>query len=300
MSHRPPIWLVSLCLAACTARPLESEIDVPNVVAPEDLRDYARIVWLRQDGQGYWRIQTSARVLRDDRTGSRITLMSAVHVGKDSYYHSLALHLRDADLIISEGDWGVTDDLELGEGLDWIRRRYRAVTELLSLTAQVHWEDSVRDKRWIAADLSLQELNDQIEASETPVVGEKFKTRVRRMESAIEGELNPEETKRTRSLAGRWVLWGVQGRIDPNGSLMRTRDPVLFREVARQLESGRHKRIVVLYGAAHMPILEARLHHAFTLWFEGSVWHDVLEVKAQVLDPRPEDGSREMASEDKQ
>lgn len=259
---------------------------------------YLRIVYEPTEPAGGWRwlCQTAVRRL-ELRDGTVLHLLSAMHLGTQNYFESLEPYLREADTVIVEGFCGrlvrepLIADSELPEELLWGRRLMRMMARHTGLITQISWDEGLNDsKRWILGDLTSGEMLDAYRLWKPAPVDATTKKMILWMETAA---VSPDQALRDRArsyarsealrkLRDMCAFDGIMGdRID------RERERRLLETVKAKL--GDHKkRIAILWGAAHMPLIEADVTK-MGFKYVGTTWHDAcgFEVQGEPL-PVPE------------
>jgi len=255
----------------------------PAVAGPpaRDLGDYVRLVHFQKSREdpGVWIGQTSVRELRNPESGATVVLLAITHIGRKDYYGSLTPHLRDAEVVLAEGDVGDAKDGAQGDELPpdarWVLRSYEVCARLLGLIAQDEWQDSVVDKRWVSADMDYERVLGEVKKGRLPS-SDAFKSFVEQLEAAL-GDSATEaaraDAKRRASNSIMRNFYEPQLTDEPEQKLDEEREVYLKKTIREQV--AKHKRLAIVYGAWHMPVAEAALADlGFRL--EGMCWLDCI------------------------
>jgi hypothetical protein len=228
--------------------------------------------------------QTSISWYTNPATGVEVVFVASSHAGTASYYRTLGHHLDRADLVLYEGLLHGAPLDALHPDLRWLVRSLDARHRLEGLETQDALERP-SDPRWVDCDLPLSETNafwDGVtQRGRRSMFSDEFKQRVLRWERQASAPRSTSEAERlARSLrrdtlgaAVRWgsVALGQEG--SPFRALQDRRDRHIFGTLRRHLDEGRHRRIAMLYGAAHMVTYEPWLRSlGFTL--NARTWVD--------------------------
>lgn len=263
----------------------------PAVAGPpaRDLGDYVRLVHFRKNREdpGVWIGQTSVREFRNPETGATVVLLALVHSAGRGYYESLQPHIRDADAVLAEGTGGelgksTLKDEELPPNLGWFRRYKSVSARLLDLVSQSDWEAGLVDKRWVLADMGRDEVLKFVRegALSFPV---ELEAVVKRWEAAAVDSAAPEALARARTEAWAYELqtfYKSTTMDEPTRRLHDARENVLRNALRENIPLGKSRRIAVIYGAWHMPPIEATLKE-LGFEVEATCWHDCIACKSE-------------------
>ena len=176
-------------------------------------------------------------------SGAIVDLAGVYHVGHAEYYGALERHLPGAEVVISESKMSFVDETtpkgDIDPDLELIHRYQIAVARSLGLTLQRDWEREVADGRWMPLDLPLKR---QAEA----------------------GPLLSDE--------GRAGLLAAARDPPPPSEAQRRRDDAIREGLARVLKHARPRRVVLLFGPAHLRALVPTLGYRS----ESVVWYPVM------------------------
>jgi hypothetical protein len=206
------------------------------------------------------RIETAVLRTRTP-SGAIVDLAGVYHVGGADYYAALERHLPGAEIVISESKMSFVDETTRKDAIDpdlkLIHRYQIAVARALGLTLQARWERGIADGRWMPLDLPLKRqaeagrlLSDEARANAERVVADP-------------------EAMRDEIRAG--LLAAAREPAAPSDA-QRRRDDAIREGLARVLKHQRPRRVVVLFGPAHLRALAPTLGYQV----ESVVWYPVM------------------------
>jgi len=238
---------------------------------PSSVRNFIRVV---DDPDGGEQIQLAVRRYRIDKEIARkrsktplsalmklrtdlpeVHLYSLIHVAERGYYQQVARELKSYDLVLYEamGFAQVPPD----KGLS-VKAARVLVSQQHALRPQ--------GRRWRLADVPIET---QFRAMSLP------KSLMKRQLASSSRQLTSIPRK---LLINRFRDPEEAFKALPTQFLILQRNSVAFAEVIKACYQG-HRRIAVVYGAAHMPDLERRLTREFDYRLVGSRWLTALHEK---------------------
>jgi len=230
------------------------------------LRDFIRVVSMWSDDRTgtIVTLQTSVRCLRKPGTDKRIVLVSVHHFGCADYYRGIAQYLAADAKILREGQGDVPKS-ERCEFLLLVERYQRGLTRRMNLIHENTWCPRVDGASWRQLDMPLPEINRRCAGLPAAVV-EGLRKRV----AFIEGDASD------ASLWEHVLTEAMTAEVDVDrlNGLDVARERIIFDGLKDEIASGATK-IVLMYGAVHMPALERRIAAELGYRAEWSAWHDV-------------------------
>ncbi len=282
----PALLFLGGCASAPTAPRAYAPGELPHVVTPADVPAGAATVYSRslQTEPDSYQLQTGLRVFRPAQ-GPEVVLLGAVHIGEPDYYGKLQDRMDAADLVLYEL---VTDETKPAESLTAEEKaektdesaygRFARLVGLSVQTSHIHYKRPNFER----CDMTMQQLNALLE-KEKAEGGEKGKKA---------SEALRQFSKLRKQLEGdSWLLnfafWvaGMSDTIKAELKLMlvfsaggssdqmekalpprlkqlitEDRNDHAMADLTRIVrERPNLRRIVVFYGAAHLPGMEKAL-----------------------------------------
>ena len=254
------------------------------------LRYFARMVF-HQDNEkdpGRYIGETSVREYRNRETGVSVVVISTSHVGSKAYFRSLEQFTKNAEIILAEGRGGhppgsdVSDEKIPEQGL-WIRRFMRAQAAILGYITESEGLKHAVDKRWVLADMNVNELAAAMDKLGEPIVSDELKQSVLKLEKVIETG-SREERSLARVEAAKRMFGGLSGDTLPRpeaakalDELSEQRDVVMWNAIKKTIASGKHKRIVFFAGARHTRQVAPKLIIALGFSLYSTTWREFLD-----------------------
>jgi hypothetical protein len=253
-------------------------------------------------------LDTSIVSYRAEKGSCQVDLISAIHVGEESYYQQLnglfdRYDVLLYELVAPEGA-KVAEHRDRGSGnpVSWMQDAMKSFLGLESQLAKIDYGK----KHFVRADLSPAQISEKMrergESAITLVLSALVevirqqnlagtspqKSSLAAMDLSLTELLqNPHQAK---------LLFAQQlvsaGSLDQmfggslNQLLVLDRNTEALRGLQKQLARG-HQRIGIFYGAAHMPDFEQRLVQDFGLKKEGTSWvkaWDLTTTKGRPMD----------------
>ena len=266
MAHHK-IWLAYplavLCLTSCGH----------GATPPLVKSSFSRFVPGDRNGEG--QLQT-AIVTYQDRRGTEVSLVSAVHIGDGAYYDTLERYFATRDAVLYELIASPGQVPRAGEKSSGVLSFFqRALKNFLDLEFQLDAIDYTPEN-FVHADLSPQEFaRRQAERGES-LLGLMFKLMVEQWKQMQKGNasgvtefhllaaLLSDDHARTLKFLLAQELEKLEALLaglgeDGEGSvIVSDRNQKAIEVLRREMKSGK-KHLSIFYGAAHMPDLEARL-----------------------------------------
>lgn len=239
--------LLGLLLAACAST---ADPDLEWAPAGGDC------AFLRVRGE---RIETAVLRTRTP-SGAIVDLVGVYHVGSASYYAALERHLADADVVLSESKMSFVDETTRADAIDpdlkLIHRYQMAVALALDLELQMAWERSIADERWMPLDLPMKRMADS-----GPLLSAPSRARAERVVA---------DPRSMRDEVRTGLLEAARNPAPPSEA-QRRRDQAIRDGLARVLKLQRPRRVVLLFGPAHLRALAPALGYQA----ESVVWYPV-------------------------
>lgn len=239
--------LLGLLLAACAST---GDAGIEWSPAEDDC------AFLRVRGE---RIETAVLRMRAP-SGATVDLIGVYHVGSASYYAALERHLAGADIVLSESKMSFVDETTRSDAIDpdlkLIHRYQMAVALALDLEVHMVWERGIADERWIPLDLPMKRMADS-----GPLLSAPARERAERVVAdprSMQSELRTGLLEAARNPA-------------PPTETQRRRDQAIRDGLARVLKQQRPRRVVLLFGPAHLRALAPALGYQP----ETVVWYPV-------------------------
>lgn len=256
------VWVVSVVMTV----PVEGS----------QFEDFLRFVEL---GKSSGKVETSIVSYRDLR-GVEVQLIGAVHVGESEYYKKLEERFASLDVLLYEmvkpRD---ADPSQLQTSQSGVSLLQRTMKNVLKLEFQLDAID-YSAANFVHADMTPEEFEKAQDAKGESLSGLMLKTMMEQQAATSPGDsirenlrflaalTNPNRSRALKLFMGRQIgemekaVIGLGEDKDGNqtGSvLLQGRNEVAMRVLTEHLNTFRHRRIGIFYGAAHMPDLESRL-----------------------------------------
>jgi hypothetical protein len=242
--------------------------------------------------------------------GVAIDLVAAIHIAEKSYYDELNRRLGDYDVVLYELVAPPEDRVPqpgrktTNHPIGMLQNGMRNMLKLESQIDQIDYTP----EHFVHADMSPEEMSRSMESR-----GESFMSMFMQMfrqgmARAEEGGLKVNDMDLVRALLDKNrshtlkrlladqfedldVVLGAMVGTD-GSTIVTERNKIAVAEAVKQVEQG-EQRIAILYGAAHMPDMEARLCEELALERGGVQWlpaWDLTDTKGEpveVAKPKP-------------
>lgn len=256
------VWIVSILVA--------------GEVSGSQFEDFLRFVEL---GKSSGKVETSIVSYRDLR-GVEVQLIGAVHVGESEYYKKLEQRFASLDVVLYEmvkpRDADPSQLQKSQSGVSLLQRTMKNVLELEFQLDAIDYSAA----NFVHADMTPEEFEKAQDAKGESLSGLMLKTMMQQQAATTPGDsirenlrflaalTNPNRSRALKLFMGRQIgdmekaVIGLGEDSDGNQSgsiLLQGRNEVAMRVLTEELNTFRHRKIGIFYGAAHMPDLEARL-----------------------------------------
>jgi hypothetical protein len=217
-----------------------------------------------------------------------IVLISMIHLGEKGFFQAVKKELATCDLVLYEEQ----GDSDLG-GLSG-----KMITGLTGLAFQ-GTEIPFNEKTWRSADLSSDALFRMLGMDPAAMKRMKkmmknmggFKLDKRMLESnPMLKQMIPSREKIVAQLRGSGSSDKMaEGFGEMADVILYQRNAIAIGELTKASHE-EHKRVALIYGAAHMPGIEAYLTKTLHYKHQGTVWHDAVYADAEVSKARAAGG----------
>lgn len=273
---RPRAVVLALTLAAVT-----------TATAQDDTR-FIRF----SKGKVTSRLETANVTYENLDTGTKIILVSAVHVADASYFQAVQKTLDAADVVLFE-DVKPDADGEPPPTATWVVRLQLLMRDYLGLEQQTDHVDTTKPG-FVHADLTYEQIETMLEEREVqvlpysdvlkslgPVANVALNWLKKRAQETEKGSIYRKMQTRLKKTLGELLGSGLRlyDRFKTTGDKKRdeviiaARNKVVFDRLVEVASAGEARTIAVFYGAAHMADFEKRLQEKWPrIRKTGTMW----------------------------
>ena len=281
-------WILSVCLAwvmACA----------PMAGAFGETR-FAQVDTDDDDRPRALQLAVASYISADDRDSISVDLISAIHIGDQSYYAELNERFREYDALLYElvapKGADVSEQVARRKGL--LSKTQVAMTKILDLSFQLD-EIDYSPPNFVHADLTPTEFSQSMAdrdeslyvyfwrivfASINEYAKDPLGLRDWQMLSAMIGP-GEDASLKTMMAYEMTNMGAVQDLLgdDSTSAIVGARNQRAIEVLREQLDAG-VQRIGIFYGVAHMADLEDRLINELGLSYSKTVWVDAWQLGA--------------------
>ncbi len=229
------------------------------------------------------------------RDGLVVELISAVHIGEESYYKKLNELFRGFDVVLYElvAPEGTRVPKGGGKPRGVISGLQNGMKDMLDLEFQLN-EVDYSPENLVHADMSPEAFAKAMADRGETIWSMMFRLMGQAMAQQAAGKNAPNDIEilmalfdRNRSLKLKRILSGQFENLEfvtaalsgPDGSaLIEGRNQAALDVLKRQIAAGK-KKIAIFYGAGHMPDIEKRLIADFGLKHDGERWIEAWNLR---------------------
>jgi hypothetical protein len=229
------------------------------------------------------------------REGLVVELVSAVHIGEESYYKKLNELFRGFDVVLYElvAPEGTRVPKGGGKSRGVVSGLQNGMKDMLDLEFQLNEVDYTRDN-FVHADMSPEAFAKAMAERGESIWSMMFRLMGQAMAQQAAGKNAPNDFEilmalfdRNRALKLKQILAGqfenlefvTSGLSGPQGStLIEGRNQAALAVLKKQIAAGK-KKIAIFYGAGHMPDIEKRLIADFGLKHDGERWIEAWNLR---------------------
>lgn len=266
---------------------------------------YLRVV----KGKRSSRLETACITFENVDSGSSVTLVSAVHIGDESYYKALQKHLEGYDKVFFEG---VKQDGPRTELMSLVSRIQSALKDVLGLAFQPEKMDMTKPNM-VHADLKASELDAMLKERGISLLPNQdlltmfgpFVERGMRMLAPTPGQepnaLQSMIQRRMKGVFAEALSKGIQIYDKLKKPEDKARDELLIgarnkvaidllKKALLQQPKGKY---AILYGGAHHPDFEKTLTTELEMQKTGTHWLSAWDMSAPQPKPAPKPKTKE-------
>ena len=241
-----------------------------------------------REGNSYARIKensfqlASKSFLPTKGTGPKITLLGVIHIGEERYYREIQAILNKADLVLFEGIGNQAERDEIKKNCPQmlkanINAQHKKSAKNLELVFQQKIIEHGGDK-FVHADVTRMQLFDALKIAPNKPLCERLKVEEEQKEQPRDAKAPPADIARNSlafALSKSLSHEKNEFTTEDDEAIIFYRNQVLMKKLGEYLprySSG--QEIVILFGAGHMPDIEASLlnmDYSFseTKWFSA-------------------------------